>query len=113
MMRPAISARVHLGPAEVTHAVPVFAVPLGPHNGELAHLVAAFAHVPRLGDQLDFGQRGVLVDGVEERAEAADVVELAGKRGCQVETEAVHVHLRAPVPQRIHDHLQHLGIAHV
>ena len=71
--------RPGLAAPEVAHRVPVDAVPLAPQDREVADLVAARADVPRLGDQLDLGQDGVLVDRVEERARAVHVVELAGQ----------------------------------
>jgi hypothetical protein len=43
-------------------------------------LIAAGANIPRLGDQLHSGQDGVLVDRVQERGEAIDLVERAGER---------------------------------
>ena len=66
-------ARRELGDArlpapEVAHDVAVDAVPLAPQHREVADLVAARADVPRLGDQLDLREDGVLVDRVEERA---------------------------------------------
>ena len=50
------------------------------------------------------------MDDVEEGPQAVDVVELAGQRGGQVEAEAIDVHLRHPVAQRVHDQLQHLRV---
>src|SRR6202035_5637874 len=44
-----------LAPPEVPHGVAVFTVPLRPERGEITHLVAAFADVPRLGDELHLG----------------------------------------------------------
>ena len=104
--RDANSATLACAAPEVAHHVAVHAVPLRPQDGEVADLVAARADVPRLGDQLDLGEHGVLVDRVEERAEAVDVVELAGQRARQVEAEAVDVALDHPVAQRVHDHPQ-------
>ena len=40
-------------------------------------------------------------------------MELARERGGEVEPEAVDVHLRDPVAQRVHDQLQHVGMARV
>ena len=82
-------------------------------HGEIADLVAALAHVPRLGDQLHLRDDRVLVDDVEECGEAVDVVQLARQRGGQIEAEAVHVHLQHPVAQAVHDELEHLRMAHV
>ena len=60
---------------EVAHRVAELAVPLGPQHREVAHLVAALADVPRLGDQLHVREDRVLVDQVEERAQPVDLVE--------------------------------------
>ena len=58
------------------------------------------------------GSRRVLVNEIEECGESVDLGKLAGKGGGKVETEAVHVHLRHPVAQRIHDELEDLRGAH-
>ncbi len=101
-----------LAPPQVPHAVPVLAVPLGPQRREVPHLVAALAHVPRLGDQLHLAHHRVLLHQVEEGREPVHLVELAGQGGRQVEAEAVHVHLGHPVPQAVHDHLEHVRGPH-
>ena len=98
---------------EVAHHVAVHAVPLRPQHREVADLVAARADVPRLGDQLDLAEHGVLVDRVEERAQAVDVVELARQRAREVEAEAVDVALGDPVAQRVHDQPQHARVDRV
>src|SRR5205814_8645335 len=72
---------------EVAHGVAVDPVPLGPEDREIADLVTAGPDVPRFGDQLHLGQHRILVDDVEERGEAIDVVELAGERRGEVEAK--------------------------
>ncbi|CAM5589026.1 hypothetical protein SGLAM104S_04776 [Streptomyces glaucescens] len=101
-----------LAPPQVPDRVPVLAVPLGPQGREVAHLVAALAHVPRFGDQLHLGHHRVLLDQVEERRQPVDLVELPGQGRGEVEAEAVDVHLGDPVPQRVHDQLEHVRGAH-
>ena len=98
---------------EVAHRVAVLAVPLGPQRREVADLVAPFADVPRLRDQLDPVDHRILLDEIEERAEAIDVVQLARQRRREIETEAVHVHVEHPVAQAVHDQLQHVRVHHV
>ena len=95
---------------EVAHRVAVHAVPLGPEDREVPHLVAAGADVPRLRDQLHLREDRVLMDHVEERREPVDVVELSREGGREVEAEAVDVALRHEVPQRVHDQPQHRGV---
>ena len=104
-----------LAAPEVAYRVPVHAVPLGPEAGEVAHLVAAPAHVPRLGDELDGAQHRVLADHVEEPGEhvRALLPLHPGEGGGQVEPEAVHVHLGDPVAQGVHDQLEGLGAGEV
>ncbi len=97
----------------VADHVAILAVPLGPADREAPDLVAAFAEVPRLRDQLHLRDDRVLVNDVEERAEAVDLVQLARQRRGEVEAEAVDVHLRDPVAQAVHDHLQHARMQHV
>ena len=82
-------------------------------HGEVADLVAARAHVPRLGDQLHLREDRVLVDDVEEGAQLVDVVQLAGQGAGQIEAETVDVHLGHPVAQAVHDELQDARMLHV
>jgi len=105
--------RLVLAPPVVAHGVAVLAVPLRPQRGEVAHLVAALADVPRLGDQLHLRDDRVLLDQVEERRQPVDVVQLARQGRRQVEPEAVDVHVEHPVAERVHDELQHVRVAHV
>ncbi len=107
-----LGQRRGLAAPEVAHRVAVAPVPLRPQGREAAHLVATVAEVPRLGDELDLGDDRVLLHDVEERREAVDLVELARERGREVEAEPVHVHLGHPVPQRVHDGLEHVRRAH-
>ena len=102
-----------LAPPEVAHRVAVVAVPLRPQRREVAHLVAALADVPRLGDELHLADHRVLLDQVEEGREPIDLVQAAGQRGGEVEAEPVHVHLGDPVAQAVHHQLEHVRVAHV
>ena len=76
--------------------VAVLAVPFRPQHGEVAHLVAAVAKVPRLGDQLDLRDHRVLVDDVEEGPQLVDFVQLAGQGAGQIEAETIDVHVQRP-----------------
>ena len=98
---------------DVAHAVAVATVPFRPQRREVADLVAAFADVPGLCDELHLADDRVLLDEIEERAEAVDVVQLPGECRREVETESVDVHLLDPVPQAVHDQLQYVRVAHV
>src|ERR1041384_279517 len=91
---------------ETAHRVPIFPVPFRPLGGEVADLIAAFAEVPRLSNELHLRQDRVLVDDVEERPKLVHGVQLTSQRARQVEAESVDVHLAHPVAQRIHDQLQ-------
>src|SRR4051812_27050772 len=76
---------------EAADHVAVLAVPFRPQHRKVADLVAARPNVPRFGDQLDLAKNGVLMNDVEERAQAVDLEQLARQRAGQVEAEAVDV----------------------
>ena len=101
-----LAQRCRLAAPVVADGIAVLAVPLRPQPRKIAHLVAALADIPGLGDQLDLADHRVLLDDVEERREPVDVVELPRERGGQVEPETIDVHLQHPVAQRVHDQLQ-------
>src|SRR5690606_37013504 len=91
------------------------AAPEGPHRRSLAahrlcppdrkraELVAAFADVPRLGDELEFTQRGRLMNQREERRELIYLMELARQSRRKVESTAIDSHFGRPVAERVHD----------
>src|SRR4051794_23964103 len=64
---------------EAPNAVAVLAVPLAPEDREVPDLVTALAHIPRLGNQFYLRQNWILVNDVEEGAEAVDGMEFACK----------------------------------
>src|SRR5690606_2193631 len=98
---------------EPPDAVAIAAVPFGPAFGEIPHLVSAFTNIPRLRDQLGAGKDGVLEHEVEEGAELAGLMQLAGEGGRKVETEAVDMHFLDPVSQAVHDDLEDPGMLRV
>ena len=110
-------AEIRHGPGrarpEVSHGVPVAAVPLRPQHGKVPDLIAAVAEVPRLRDQLHVRENRVLVDDVEEGAHLVDGAGLARERRREVEAEAVDVHLGDPVAEAVHHELERLRVQHV
>ena len=106
-------AQRRLAAPEVAHRVAVDPVPLGPQDREVPDLVAARPDVPRLGDQLHLREDRILVDDVEERREAVDLVELARERRREVEAEPVDVAVDDEVAQRVHDQPQHRRVHRV
>ena len=94
-----VGERGEFAAPEVAHRIAVPAVPLGPQGREAADLVAVRTHVPRLRDELDLRDNGILVDEIEECGQPVDLGELSGQGGCEIEAEAIHVHLRHPVAQ--------------
>ena len=113
MKREANCATFACAAPEVAHRVAVDAVPLRPEHREVADLVAARPDVPRLGDQLHLREHRVLVDRVEERREAVDLVELARERRGEIEAEAVDMAVDHEVAQRVHDQPQHRRVHRV
>src|SRR5512138_184916 len=73
-----------LAAPEVAYRVPEAAVPLRPQWREVAHLVPAGAHVPRLGDELGRTYYRILLHHLEERGQPVHLVELAGQRRREV-----------------------------
>ena len=86
--------------------ISILPVPLRPEDRKIAHLIAAVPNVPRLRDQLGLGEHRVLVNDFEKGVEFVHPFLVAGKGRCQIETEAIHVHIVHPVPQAIHHELE-------
>ncbi|EXI74696.1 MAG: hypothetical protein AW07_01624 [Candidatus Accumulibacter sp. SK-11] len=97
----------------IAHDVPVLAIPLGPADRKVAHLIATVPEVPGLGNQLHLRQDRVLVNDVHEGAELIHFVQFPGQRGCQIEAKTIDVHLDDPIPQAVHDQLQYPRMHHV
>ena len=53
------------------------------------------------------------MNDVEKCAQAVYFVQLARQRGRQIKAETVHVHLKHPIPQAVHDELEHPRMPHV
>ena len=87
-------------------AVPV--VPLAPEPVEVAHLVAAGADVPGLGDELQPPQHGILRDGGDDGGVGVEARAAAAQHGHEVEPEAVDAAVPRPAAQRI-EHQPHGG----
>src|SRR5262245_14114440 len=77
-------------------------VPFRPPRGEAADLITAGTKVPRLGDQFDSRQNGILPDGRKERDAAVKPIGTAAERGREIEPESVDVANLDPVTQGIH-----------
>jgi hypothetical protein len=82
--------------------------PVDPQLGDLpaTSILAAIEH--KDPDETDDRSRYI-----EEGRQPVHLVKLTGEAGSQVEAEPVDVHVGHPVPQRVHDQLQHVGMAHV
>ncbi len=98
---------------ERPHGVAELVVPFHPARWETAHLVPARTAVPRLGDQFDLTQDRVLTARNQKAVTLVEAIVIATENGCQVEAEAVDVHFRRPVTQRVGDHLQYARVAQV
>ena len=108
-----LAVQAHIALPELAHRVAVLAVPLHPAQRKVADLIAALAEVPGLGDELRGRERGILIDRVEERPQLVHVLQRAGERRGQIETEPVHVHLGHPVPKAVHEQLNRVRGDHV
>ena len=92
---------------EFAHHVAIVAVPFREAGREIAELVAAWTHVPRLGDQLQLAEQRVLQDGVEEGVARIETARLAAERQREIEAEAVDAIDAGPQAEAVHHHLQH------
>jgi len=54
-----------------------------------------------------------LCDGGKKSGMRVEPVRTATERGCEIKAKSVDVILLDPVPQRIHDHLQHARMGQV
>src|SRR6185295_2942819 len=72
---------------ELAHRIAVLAIPLAEQRGELANLVATGAQIPRLRDELDRLQHGILLQSAQKRAERIDPLRSAQQRRRQVEAK--------------------------
>src|SRR5271166_2872030 len=96
---------------EPAYGVPILVVPLRPARREVAELVSARAGIPRLGDQLDRRQRGILCHRVEETGMLGVLAIDARESRGEVEAETVDTHFLFPVAQAVHYHAQHIRMA--
>ena len=100
---------------EPADAVAVLPVPFGPTSprGECAYLVQA-AGIPGFGYQLGLAQDGVVGQRFQQRRVGhGGAVLVASQDGRQVEAEAVHVIVRHPVAQALHNHVADVRVVTV
>src|SRR5581483_8063779 len=95
------------------YGIAILVVPLGPADWEFSYLISTFAEIPWFRDQLHLRKHRVLMNDVEKRAQAVDLMQFSRKRGGKIEPETIDVHLQHPITQAVHDELQHTRMAHV
>src|SRR5205807_9372896 len=93
-------------PRAVAEAV----VPFGETGRLAAELITAGAQIPRLGNQLQLRQNGILPECIEESRARIEAVVFAPERGAEIEAEAVDMKRLRPIAQRIEYHLQHARV---
>src|SRR5882724_8863188 len=99
-----------VAPPERSNRVPVAVVPLRPARGKSTELIAAPAHVPGFGDQLDVGERGFGAQRLEKGAVLVEAVAFARQHRRQIESEPIHVHLFYPVFEAVDDQRANLRV---
>src|SRR5882762_5363651 len=99
-----------VAPPERSNRVPVAVVPFRPARRKSTELIAAPAHVPGFGDQLDVGERGFGAQRLEKGAVLVEAVAFARQHRRQIESEPVHVHLFDPVFEAVDDQLTNLRV---
>ena len=105
--------RAGVAAPEPADGIAILPVPLGPQHRKIADLITPLPEIPGLRNQLHLRQHGILMDDVEKRPQSVHVEQFPGEGARQVESKPVDVHLDHPVPQAVHDQLQHLRALHV
>ena len=105
--------RACLAAPEVADVIAKPVVPLGPARGKTAHLISARTAVPRLGDELDVGERRILAYDLQKSALGVEAVGLARQDRPQIEAESVDPRFVHPIAQTVHDHLDDARVAQV
>ncbi len=98
---------------EAPGGVSELVIPLRPAGREVPDLVAAGAAVPRLGNQLDLAEQGILAHRIEEAAALVEARGLPPQDGGEVEAEAVDVHFLRPIAQGVADEADGLQVAQI
>ena len=100
---------------KTTDGVAVLAVPFSPASPrrERAYLIQS-ARIPRLGNEFGLAKYRVVRQGFQKRRIRHRIAVLvASEDGCKVKPESIHVIIRHPITQRIHNHVAHVGVVAV
>src|SRR4051794_23318839 len=74
---------------ELAHRIAIAVVPLAPSCRESAQAVSAGTHVPRLGDELQVAQCGILRDGLQQWCGCVEPSFAPGQCRGEVEAKAI------------------------
>src|SRR4029453_1126462 len=91
---------------ETPDGVTILVIPFGPGTGEVPDLIALRGDVPGLRNEFDLRQHRVLEHDLQECALTLKALRPTRQRRSQIKAKAVHVHLRDPVAETIHEELQ-------
>ena len=98
---------------KASNIVPEAIIPFRPTRWESTDLIAALAHIPRLGNELDARQDGILPHRRQEGRVGVKGIGRARQRGGEVEAEAVDMHLFDPVAEAVHYELKHARLGQI
>ena len=90
-----------LAAPEPAHRVAIVVVPFAPAGRELPETIAARPDIPRLGNELQLAQHGILLDGLEQRRRGVETVGAPAERGREVEAKSVHAGDLGVVAKRV------------
>ena len=97
---------------ESAYGIAIMVVPLGKQRREIAHLVAAFTNIPRLGNQLHLREHRTVSYRLKQRRLLAERRRASHHR-CQVETKTVDVERFHPIFQACIRKMRHRRMAEV
>jgi hypothetical protein len=86
---------------ERTYSIAEAVIPLRPAGRKTPDLVAAGSAVPRLGNELDLAEDGILTACIEKSTALVEPRRLSRQNSSQIEAETVVARLLRPIPQGI------------
>ncbi len=100
-----LTAQSRIAPPEAARGVAKAVVPFGERGGKLTEAIAAWANIPRLGDEARFREYGISGERVEERRLRIEARVAAAERCAEIEAKAIDAALDRPALKRADRHI--------
>ena len=99
-----------IAPPKAAKGIARAVVPFGKGRGICPQLIAARPNIPRLGDQFNPRQNGVLPQRIKKPAARIKAMRLAPQNRGQIKPKPIDMHLLHPIAQAIHNQAQRGGM---